>query len=73
MEISIKELAELICEICGFGGRIVWDSTKPDGQPRRCLETSRAEKYFGFRAKTSFREGLTKLIHWCESTGEMRG
>jgi GDP-L-fucose synthase len=66
MEISIKELAELICEICGFKGKIAWNSEKPDGQPRRCLDTSRAKELFGFRAKISFREGLTTLIQWYE-------
>jgi len=64
MEISIKDLAELICELVGFKGKIVWDKTKPDGQPRRCLDTSRAFKEFGFRAKTDFREGLKKTIEW---------
>ena len=64
MEISIKDLAELICDLVGFEGKIVWDKTKPDGQPRRCLDTSRASKEFGFRAKTDFREGLRKTIGW---------
>lgn len=64
MEISIKDLAGLICELTGFKGKIVWDKTKPDGQPRRCLDTSRAFKEFGFRAKTDFREGLKKTIEW---------
>lgn len=64
MEISIKDLAELICEIVGFEGKIVWDTTKPDGQPRRCLDTSRAWKEFGFKAKTDFRKGLEKTISW---------
>jgi GDP-L-fucose synthase len=63
-EISIKELAELIVEITGFQGRIVWDQTKPDGQPRRMLDTSRAFREFGFQAKTQFREGLEKTIAW---------
>lgn len=64
MEITIKNLAELIAELCGFTGRIGWDSTKPDGQPRRCLDTSRAEREFGFRAKTDFKEGLKRTIEW---------
>ncbi|MFZ5366043.1 MAG: GDP-L-fucose synthase family protein [Patescibacteria group bacterium] len=64
MEISIKDLANLICELVGFKGKIVWDKTKPDGQPRRCLDTSRAWKEFGFRAKTDFRQGLRKTIDW---------
>jgi GDP-L-fucose synthase len=63
-EISIKDLAELIAEITGFRGRIVWDPTKPDGQPRRMLDTSRAFREFGFKAKTQFREGLKKTIEW---------
>jgi GDP-L-fucose synthase len=63
-EISIKDLAELIVEITGFQGRIVWDHTKPDGQPRRMLDTSRAFQEFGFRAQTQFREGLKKTIEW---------
>ena len=61
---DLKDLAELICELVGFKGKIVWDKTKPDGQPRRCLNTSRAFKEFGFRAKTDFREGLQKTIEW---------
>jgi GDP-L-fucose synthase len=64
IEVTIKELAELIAELCGFTGRLVWDTTKPDGQPRRCLDTSRAEQAFGFRARTDFREGLTRTIAW---------
>ena len=64
MEITIKDLAELIAELCGFRGRIVWDTTRPDGQPRRCLDTSRAEQEFGFRARMDFREGLKRTIAW---------
>jgi len=64
METSIKDLAELIKELVGYQGKIVWDKTKPDGQPRRCLDTSRAEKEFGFRATTDFRQGLQKTIEW---------
>ncbi|HZS05887.1 MAG TPA: GDP-L-fucose synthase [Blastocatellia bacterium] len=63
-EISIKDLTEKICELTGFGGRIVWDSSKPDGQPRRCLDTGRAEREFGFRAKVGFEEGLRQTIEW---------
>ncbi len=63
-EISIKELVEMIAELTGFKGRIVWDTTKPNGQPRRCLDTSRAWERFGFRAKTDFREGLRRTIEW---------
>lgn len=63
-EISIKSLIELICRFMGFKGELRWDATKPDGQPRRMLDTSRAEKEFGFRAKTDFEEGLKKTIEW---------
>jgi GDP-L-fucose synthase len=63
-EISIKDLMELIARLCGFAGRLVWDSTQPNGQPRRGLDTARAERYFGFRAKTSLEVGLQKTIDW---------
>ena len=63
-EISIKDLVELIARLSGFKDKIVWDETKPDGQPRRCLDTSRAEKEFGFKAKTSVEEGLRETIEW---------
>jgi len=63
-EISIKNLVELICQLMDFKGEIRWDTTKPDGQPRRCLDVSKAEKEFGFRAKTKFEEGLKKTIDW---------
>ena len=71
-EISIKELVDLIAKLTGFKGEIVWDTSKPDGQPRRMLDTSRAEKEFGFRAKTSFEEGLKKTIDWYLSTRKTR-
>jgi GDP-L-fucose synthase len=67
-EISIKNLVELIVKLTGFRGKIIWDSSKPDGQPRRMLDTSKAEKGFGFKAKTSFEEGLKKTIEWYIST-----
>jgi GDP-L-fucose synthase len=63
-EISIKELSELICALVGFSGEIVWDTSKPDGQPRRCLDTSKAKTEFGFQAKTDLREGLKRTIEW---------
>ena len=63
-EIKIVDLVELIAELTEFDGEIKWDTTKPDGQPRRCLDVSRAEKEFGFRAKTDFREGLEKTVEW---------
>ena len=64
-EISIKDLVGLIADLTGFDGDIVWDTTKPNGQPRRCLDVSRAKKEFGFEAKTTFEEGLKKTIEWC--------
>ncbi len=63
-EITIKSLAEKIVQLTGFKGGIRWDSSKPDGQPRRRLDVSRAKKYFGFEAKTSFDEGLKATIDW---------
>ncbi|MDD5070942.1 MAG: GDP-L-fucose synthase [Candidatus Omnitrophica bacterium] len=63
-EISIKELVESIAELTGFKGQIVWDETKPDGQPRRCLNTEKAFSLFGFKAETLFLEGLKETIQW---------
>jgi GDP-L-fucose synthase len=63
-EISIKDLVDLIVKLTGFEGRIVWDNAMPDGQPKRVLDTSRAEREFGFKAKTNFEEGLKKTIDW---------
>ena len=63
-EISIKDLAELIKKLTKFEGKIVWDSTKPDGQPRRKLDVSKAEKEFGFTANTQFEKGLKETIDW---------
>lgn len=63
-EISIKDLANKIIQITGFKGKVIWDRTKPDGQPRRMLDTTRAEEYFGFKAKTSLDEGLERTIPW---------
>ena len=63
-EISIRELTELIVQITGFPGKIVWDKTKPDGQPRRKLDTGKALKEFGFKANTELVTGLTKTIAW---------
>ncbi len=63
-EIAIRELAELIGVLTGFEGEIVWDTTKPNGQPRRRLDVSRAEELFGFRAGTVLREGLERTIAW---------
>ncbi len=63
-EISIKELTETIAQVTGFTGRIVWDASKPNGQPRRKLDVSRAEARFGFRAATPFAEGLARTVAW---------
>jgi GDP-L-fucose synthase len=68
MEISIKELAELIAKETGYTGRLVWDRSKPDGQPRRALDVTRAEELFGFRARVDFVEGLRRTISWYRST-----
>ncbi len=68
-EISIRDLVELIAELTGFPGGIVWDSTQPDGQPRRMLDTSKALTEIGFRAATDFRAGLRKTISWYEAEG----
>ena len=64
MEISIRDLVHLIASLCQFEGKIVWDTSKPNGQPRRKLDTQRAEERFGFRATTSFEEGLRRTIAW---------
>lgn len=66
-EIKIRDLVNLIAELTGYKGEIIWDTSKPDGQPRRCLDTTKAEKEFGFKAKTSLREGLIKTIEWYEN------
>ena len=65
-EIKIKDLVELIKELTGFKGEVIWDSSKPDGQPRRMLDVSRAKKEFGFEARTDFKDGLKKTIEWYE-------
>ena len=67
-EISIKDLVEKIAAVVGFKGRIVWDPTKPNGQPRRKLDTRRAEERFGFSARTDFDEGLRRTVAWFRST-----
>jgi len=66
-EISIKDLVRLVADITEFTGRITWDPKQPNGQPRRKLDTSRAEREFGFRAQTTFREGLQRTIAWYET------
>lgn len=67
-EIRIRDLAELIAEASGFTGEIVWDTSKPNGQPRRCLDTRRAEELLGFRATVDFKEGLKRAITWYENS-----
>ncbi len=69
-EIGIKDLLETIARLTGFEGNIVWDTSKPNGQPRRKLDVSKAEKFFGFRSKTTFEAGLKRTIEWYESTLE---
>ncbi len=64
MEISIKELAELIADLTGFSGEILWDTSKPNGQPRRALDTNKAREYFDFEAQMPFKEGLRRTIAW---------
>ncbi len=64
IETSILELTEILKDVIGFKGQVVWDRTKPDGQPRRCLDVSRAEEIIGFKASTSLREGLQKTVRW---------
>jgi GDP-L-fucose synthase len=63
-EISIRALAELVADLTGFEGEIVWDTTKPNGQPRRRLDTTRADQLFGFSARTPLREGIARTIAW---------
>jgi len=63
-EMAIRDLAELVADVTGFEGEIVWDASKPNGQPRRRLEVSRAEERFGFRAKTPLRDGLERTVAW---------
>jgi GDP-L-fucose synthase len=69
-EISIRDVASLIASETGFEGTIEWDSSKPDGQPRRCLDTTRAKQEFGFEARTALREGLIKTIDWYQRSTE---
>jgi len=67
-EISIKDLVNLIADLMGYQGKIIYDSSKPDGQPRRCLDTSKAKKLLGFEAKIGLEEGLKKTIKWYEES-----
>uniref|UniRef100_B8HRU9 GDP-L-fucose synthase n=1 Tax=Cyanothece sp. (strain PCC 7425 / ATCC 29141) TaxID=395961 RepID=B8HRU9_CYAP4 len=69
MEISIRDLITLICELMDFQGEIVWEADQPNGQPRRCLDVQRAKEWFGFEAQVSFKEGLQKTIAWYRQYG----
>jgi GDP-L-fucose synthase len=71
-EISIKDLVDLIVKLIGFRGEIIWDTSKPNGQPRRMLDVPKSEKEFGFKAKTSLEEGLRKTIEWYLSAGQTK-
>lgn len=70
-EISIKDLVDLVIKLTGFKGKVVWDSSKPDGQPRRCLDTTKAEREFEFRAKVGFEKGLKKTIEWYNNSDKI--
>ena len=70
-EITIKDLAEKISRLVGYEGELVWDTSKPDGQPRRCLDVTRARELFGFQARMPFDEGLRRTIDWWRQTGEV--
>ncbi|MGI8408163.1 MAG: NAD-dependent epimerase/dehydratase family protein, partial [Actinomycetota bacterium] len=69
-EVAIKDLAELICKVAGFEGSLTWDPSKPDGQPRRRVDTSRAKEILGFEAKVGLEEGLTRTIEWYRANRE---
>ena len=69
-EISIRDLANLIAHEVGFRGEIVWDTDKPNGQPRRCLDTRRAKELFGFSAKVDFGEGIRRTVQWFQQQPE---
>jgi GDP-L-fucose synthase len=73
VEISIKNLVEMIAHLTGFKGKLIWDVSKPNGQPRRSLDVSRAEKLFGFRARTPFEEGLRRTIKWYQEQSKKDG
>jgi GDP-L-fucose synthase len=72
MEVTIKDLVELIAKLCDFKGRIQWDANQPDGQPRRCLDTSKAYDLMGWQAKVGFEDGLRKTIEWFQRQDELR-
>jgi len=72
-EVTIRALVELLVELTGFEGRVQWDASQPDGQPRRALDTTRARERFGFEAKTPFRDGLERTIAWYEDVRRGQG
>ena len=72
LDVVQLDLATLIAKQCGFQGEIVWDSSKPDGQPRRCLDTSRAKELLGWEATTPFDEGLRRTVAWYRATREVK-
>ncbi len=72
-EISIKNLAEMISDLCGYEGTLIWDTSKPDGQPRRRLNTEKAKRKFSFEAETDLTDGLRKTIQWYRSMGSVHG
>ncbi len=72
-EITIRALAERICALCGYRGELRWDSSRPDGQPRRCLDTTLARERFGWTARTDFRDGLRETIEWYEQARLRQG
>jgi GDP-L-fucose synthase len=69
-EISIKDLSEMVCRMTGFQGKLIWDTTKPNGQPRRGLDVSRAKEYFGWSAQVPFDEGMRRTIDWFKQNRE---
>jgi GDP-L-fucose synthase len=70
IEISIKDLVHTICRLADYSGEVVWNTDKPNGQPRRCLDVSRAQKEFGFLASTPFEEGLRRTIEWFQNSSQ---
>jgi GDP-L-fucose synthase len=72
-EISIRELAALVAESCGFTGRIAWDTTKPNGQPRRSHYSTLAKQLFGFTASTPFEDGLARTVAWYRHSRDTTG
>ena len=71
-EVTIKALVETVARLCKFDGELRWDPTKPDGQPRRCLDTSRAKELLGWEAQIDLEQGLSRTIEWFEQQDEVR-